>query len=373
MDGTTELLSISAFARRVGLAASALRFYDDCRVLRPAWVDGATGYRFYSPAQEARARLLRSLREAGLPLAEVTVVLDGPEHEGRAVLERHVERMRDQARTAEAAVAVVLRSLSAASGITEVRFGGVELASAVRQVVPSVGSDVELPALGCVLVEIDDGEVRLVATDRYRLSMRVLRPTSFDGGPGRLLVRAADLIEFGRWAARVHEVTLQVGPDGARARGGTESRVLVTADDPFPAYREMLAALAPPQYRVIVDRLALRAAVGSHAGAARIALSFADDELVVSRADHSGTGPGSGSRSGSGSSPGSVTLPAVCHEDLPRRIGFDPAVLGPALEAGVGPDVLLEISAVDQPVVVRSADQGSFTTLVMPVALGASG
>ncbi|MFE3626647.1 MerR family transcriptional regulator [Streptomyces goshikiensis] len=56
MDGTTKLLGISTFARRVGLAPSALRFYDDCRVLRPAWVDGATGYRFYSPAQEAPCR-----------------------------------------------------------------------------------------------------------------------------------------------------------------------------------------------------------------------------------------------------------------------------------------------------------------------------
>ncbi|MFH9868201.1 hypothetical protein ACH4NT_19260 [Streptomyces lydicus] len=49
------------------------------------------------------------------------------------------------------------------------------------------------------------------------------------------------------------------------------------------------------------------------------------------------------------------------------RIAFDPAVLLPALEAGVGPDVLLEIASVELPVVVRSADQGSFTTLVMPV------
>lgn len=43
----------------------------------------------------------------------------------------------------------------------------------------------------------------------------------------------------------------------------------------------------------------------------------------------------------------------------------------PALEAGVGPDVLLEIAAPDRPVLVRSADQGSFTTLVMPVREGA--
>jgi DNA polymerase III sliding clamp (beta) subunit (PCNA family) len=42
-------------------------------------------------------------------------------------------------------------------------------------------------------------------------------------------------------------------------------------------------------------------------------------------------------------------------------------VLLAALDAGVGPDVLLEVSSPTRPVVVRSADQGSFTTLVMPV------
>jgi DNA polymerase III sliding clamp (beta) subunit (PCNA family) len=186
--------------------------------------------------------------------------------------------------------------------------------------------------------------------------MRVLRPAALDGEPCRLLVRTADLIEFGQWAARVHQVTLRVGPDGTRARSTSDSRVLVTVDDRFPAYREMLSALAPPEYRVIVDRLALRDAINSHGDARRIALSFADDKLTVSLPDHSSA----------------ATLPAVCHEDLPERIGFDPAVLAPALEASVGPDVLLEISAADRPVVVRSADQGSFTTLVMPAALTSS-
>ncbi|MFE9768203.1 MerR family transcriptional regulator [Streptomyces sp. NPDC005808] len=356
MDGSTELLSISAFARRVGLAPSALRFYDDSRVLRPARVDAVTGYRFYSPEQEARAVLLRGLREAGLPLAEVSVVLDGPEHVGREVLERYLERMRAQTQTAKAALAVALRSLSTASSTTEVRIDGVELASAVRQVVPAAASDGEHPALDCVLIEIDDGEVRLIATDRYRLSMRVLKPAALDGGPCHLLMHTADLIELGQWAARVHQVTLQVGPDGARARSATQSCVLATVDAEFPSYREMLSALPPTEYRVIVDRLALRDAVNSRGDSAPIAVSFADDELVLSWADHSQT----------------AALPAICHEDLPQLIGFDPAVLAPALEAGVGPDVLLEISAADRPVVVRSADQGTFTTLVMPVALDTS-
>ncbi|MER6998612.1 transcriptional regulator, partial [Streptomyces sp. NPDC000410] len=70
-----------------------------------------------------------------------------------------------------------------------------------------------------------------------------------------------------------------------------------------------------------------------------------------------------------GAATGVAVLPALCRPAPGLRIGFDPAVLAPALDAGVGPDVLLEISGPAEPVLVRSADQGSFTTLVMPVAL----
>ena len=51
------------------------------------------------------------------------------------------------------------------------------------------------------------------------------------------------------------------------------------------------------------------------------------------------------------------------------RIGFTASLLAAALDASVGPDVLLEICAQDRPVVIRSADQGTFTTLVIPVRL----
>ncbi|MCX4820809.1 MerR family transcriptional regulator [Streptomyces sp. NBC_01142] len=337
MDGTTELLSISAFARRVGLAPSALRFYDDCHVLPPAHVDGVTGYRYYSPGQEPRARLVRSSGE-----------------EARAVLERHRSRVRNQTRAADATIAAVLRSLSEAGSPAWVRVGGVELASAARQVALAVGHDEQHPELGCVLVEIDDAEIRLVATDRYRFSMRILQPAAMDGPSCRFLMDAAALIEIGAWAARSAEVTIEIGPDGARARNASASRILPVVDGQFPAYRDMLCALARPQCRVIVDRSALLAAVYSCGDTPGIALRLVEDEVVVSLPDHSRA----------------TALSAVRQEDLPLTIGFDPAVLAPALEAGVGPDVLLEISTVTQPVVVRSADQGSFTTLVMPISLG---
>lgn len=324
MDGNTELLSISAFARRVGLAPSALRFYDDCRVLRPAHVDGASGYRFYRPDQEPRARLVRSLREAGLPLADVVAVLEGSGDDARAVLERHRGRVRARSQEADVTIAAVLRTLSETAAPTRVRLGGAELASAARQVAPAVGRDAAHPELACVLVEIDDAEVRLVATDRYRFSTRVLTPAASDGPSCHFLIDAADLIEIGAWAARSAEVTIEIAPDGGRLYGTAGSRPLPLVDRRFPAYRDMLSALPPPECRVIVDRAALLAAVHRCGDTPAVTVRLGEDEVVVSRS--ADPGPQGGS-----------AVPAVRQEDLTLTIAFDPAVLAPALETGVGP------------------------------------
>ena len=100
---TDTLLAISAFGRRVGLTPSALRFYDDCGLLRPAEVDDQNGYRYYSPDQEPRAVLLRDLREIDLPLAEVRVVLDEGPTEGVAVVRAHLRTVESKARSSRAA------------------------------------------------------------------------------------------------------------------------------------------------------------------------------------------------------------------------------------------------------------------------------
>ena len=67
--------SIGEMARDCGLSVSALRFYDRAGVLVPAWVDPASGYRWYEPAQLEEARLLARLRRAGMPLADIRLVL----------------------------------------------------------------------------------------------------------------------------------------------------------------------------------------------------------------------------------------------------------------------------------------------------------
>src|SRR5689334_16886502 len=69
--------SIGEMARDSGLGVSALRFYDRAGVLVPAWVDPVSGYRWYDPGQLEEARVLARLRRAGMPLADIRLVLAG--------------------------------------------------------------------------------------------------------------------------------------------------------------------------------------------------------------------------------------------------------------------------------------------------------
>jgi DNA-binding transcriptional MerR regulator len=351
MDDSEGLVSIGAFAHRVGLAPSALRFYDDCGVLRPAFVDEATGYRYYHPDQEPRAVLVRRLRKAGLPLTEATVVLDGTRAQARAVLEEHLERTQQTVTATRSAIESILRDLSPRASVSRARVGGAELASAVRQVAPAVAGPAaarEFPVLGGVLVELDRQEIRLAATDRYRLAVRTLRPDLIEGGPGRVVVGATAMKETAAWAVRHAEVEVELDGSQARVREcGGGVRTLPTVEGTYPDYRMLLADRPAVRHRLIADRAALRERLADTGGP--VTLRAEEDGIRVV-----------------GGEPAAATVPAV-RTGPPLSITFDSVVLVAALDAGVGPDVLLEVCDPVSPVVVRSADQGSFTTLVMPV------
>lgn len=85
-DVTEDLLTIGDFARASGLSHKALRLYDDLGLLVPAYVDPASGYRFYGPGQLDRAVLVGSLRRLGMPLARIAEVVGlGPADAADAV------------------------------------------------------------------------------------------------------------------------------------------------------------------------------------------------------------------------------------------------------------------------------------------------
>jgi DNA-binding transcriptional MerR regulator len=70
-----DLMSIGEFARLARLSAKALRLYDELGLLPPAKVDPDSGYRWYGAGQLDNARLVASLRQIGMPLAQIQLIL----------------------------------------------------------------------------------------------------------------------------------------------------------------------------------------------------------------------------------------------------------------------------------------------------------
>jgi DNA polymerase-3 subunit beta len=247
VPASDDLLTISAFARRVGLTCGALRFYDDCGLLPPAQVQVGSGYRRYAPEQEARGVLLRALRAVDLPLAEVRIVLDGPP--AARVLQAHLLRLERKLEPTRRAAALGLDFVSDGGDRAQVSLDGPELASAVRQVAPAAATTDAIPALACVLLEMGEGDVSLVASDRYRLAVRALRTRWSRGGPCRLLVPVPTLTGLARRAARHDEVRIEVAGGCGTLLAGTEELPLAAVEAEFPDYRAILAGLAPPAAR----------------------------------------------------------------------------------------------------------------------------
>lgn len=70
--------TVSELAERAGISGRTLRHYDRIGLLTPDRV-GSNGYRYYGPVAVARLQRILLLRDAGMPLAEISSVLDATE------------------------------------------------------------------------------------------------------------------------------------------------------------------------------------------------------------------------------------------------------------------------------------------------------
>lgn len=345
-SGTDDLITIGVFARASGLTPSALRFYDDCGLLSPAYTDPATGYRYYSGDQRERASTIRRLREIDVPLEAVTRILSAGGDAAVRLLDEHVRLLRERADTAAAVAASLGAALTAGESGRRVALPGRLFGEAVDQVVPAAATDDRFPILTGILIEVGDGAVVLTATDRYRLSTRSLAaPVS---GASWVVVPARELAALTPWLRERREVALRRTPDGVVVAADNGDRRLTSIDDEFPDYRAMLAALPAAATRAIVSRDALLA-VTEDASDARVHCVIAAGGVRVLTGD------------GERRLDADVTGPAV-------ELCFASGALHAALATAVGPDVMLDLSRPDMPVAIRSATDGDLTTLAMPVA-----
>jgi len=71
------MFTIGDFARHGRVSVRMLRHYDATGLLRPAHVDPATGYRYYTAAQLARLNRVIALKDLGFTLQHVREIIDG--------------------------------------------------------------------------------------------------------------------------------------------------------------------------------------------------------------------------------------------------------------------------------------------------------
>jgi DNA-binding transcriptional MerR regulator len=72
-------LRIGEFARLAGVTVKTARYYANCNLIVPAYVDPSTSYRFYRSDQVPILRRIRQLRRLGLSIAELRSWLASPE------------------------------------------------------------------------------------------------------------------------------------------------------------------------------------------------------------------------------------------------------------------------------------------------------
>lgn len=356
--------SIGEMARDGGLSVSALRFYDRAGVLVPAWVDPISGYRWYEPEQLEEARLLARLRRAGMPLADIRLVLAawaGADADlVRGLLQAHLRRLElglSDARGEFSTLRALLdhrenpmTSLNTATA--RLSLPAPELAAALDAVRFAAGTDPELPMLGGILFDIEGDGLHLVATDRYRMAV-AQAPTTGHGGLRTQVVVPLPLADAMR-ALLTGEEPVQLTVDGDRVTLETGDRQTAGQNlgHEFPDYRRLVQL--PAGRRAHVDTEAFRKALET--GPVRASETRKQDgeafDLSVLRVTENGT-------------------VIVCDDgdDDPHDVAVNRAFLLDALTAAARDELVLELGAPTAPLAIRRPDDTDTFSILMPVRL----
>jgi DNA polymerase-3 subunit beta len=229
----------------------------------------------------------------------------------------------------------------------------------VLKVARSASRDETRPVLTGILVSATGDELRMVATDSYRLSVKETQlEAPLDGAfeanvPARALQELTRIVQQG--GAEGLTVSVRANQVVFEAAGVVLSSRLI--DGQFPNYRQLLPdayehelQLNGAEITEVVRRISLLAQKN-----APLRLAFAEGELTVSARTPD-----------VGEARESVPVP---FQGEPLEIGFNPEFLRDGLEAVESGDVRLKLISPLRPGLIEAADGSGFQYLLMPIRL----
>jgi DNA polymerase III subunit beta len=231
----------------------------------------------------------------------------------------------------------------------------------VERVARSASHDETRPVLTGILISASDRELRMVATDSYRLSVKRTALEVPLQGSLEANVPARALQELSRVAQQYQctELTLGLGQNQVIFQlGGVvlSSRLI---DGQFPNYRQLIPesvdhelTLSAPELTGVVRRISLLAQKN-----APLRLAFREGELTVSAQT-----PDVGEAS--------ETIPVPFHGEA-FEIGFNPEFLRDGVESIDTDELVMKLISPLRPGLIESPEAGDFVYLVMPIRLNA--
>jgi DNA polymerase-3 subunit beta len=231
----------------------------------------------------------------------------------------------------------------------------------VSRVARSASRDETRPVLTGILMSASGQELRMVATDSYRLSVKETSLESPLQGSLEANVPARALQELVRIAQQgdAESLAVSVGQNQVVFELGDVVLSSRLIDGQFPNYRQLLPESVDHELRLssaelteVVRRISLLAQKN-----APLRLSFTEGTLTVSAQT-----PDVGEAS--------EAIPVPFHGD-PFEIGFNPEFLRDGLESIESQELVLKLISPLRPGLIESPDSGDFVYLIMPIRLNA--
>lgn len=229
----------------------------------------------------------------------------------------------------------------------------------VSRVARSASRDETRPVLTGILMSATGQELRMVATDSYRLSVKETKLEAPLQKPIEANVPARALQELVRIAQQAPEDSLAVSVGQNQVIFELGDTILSSRliDGQFPNYRQLLPESVEHELRVasaeltdVVRRISLLAQKN-----APLRLSFSEGTLTVSAQT-----PDVGEAS--------EAIPVPFHGE-PFEIGFNPEFLRDGLESIESDELVLKLISPLRPGLIESPDTGDFVYLIMPIRL----
>jgi DNA polymerase-3 subunit beta len=234
-----------------------------------------------------------------------------------------------------------------------------DLIQGLNQVVRAAASDDARPLLTGVLFTTDDGMLRLIATDSYRLAVRDVPGVKGIGGTQDLLVPARALQELQRAAASLPtdaEIGVTITDAEICFVVGTTTVASRLIDGNYPSVLQLIPASYPNQLRIAKDTLLTslrRAKLLAKDSTSSVRLTMKDKNVEIRTQSHD-----------AGDVEDNVDADYNGEE---ITIAFNPSFLIDGIEAVPGDEVVLEVSDSVRPAMVHGVDDSRFRYLLMPV------